>query len=97
MPSENLAAFYGQMDVLLLCYLADDYPEQLANPHKMMEYLGSGIPIVATFTAEYRDLSDRGLLAMTNTNNEFLSKFSSVLNDLTRSEEHTSELQSREK
>lgn len=83
MPSENLGAFYRQMDVLLLCYLADDYPEQLANSHKMMEYLGSGIPIVATFTAEYRDLSDRGLLAMTNTNNEFLSKFSSVLNDLT--------------
>lgn len=83
LPSHQLDSFYKQMNVLLLCYLADDYTEQLANPHKTMEYLGSGIPIVATFTAEYRDLSDRGLLAMTNTNNEFLSKFSSVLNDLT--------------
>lgn len=70
-PSEQLGAFYKQMDVLMLCYLADDYPEQLANSHKMMEYLASGQMIVATQTAEYRAISDGGLILMSNRNEEF--------------------------
>lgn len=83
-PSERLAAFYGQMDVLLLCYLADDYPEQLANPHKMMEYLGSGKMIVATHTAEFRLLHDNELLLMSNRNAEFPDRLRQALADLGR-------------
>lgn len=82
MPSENLGAFYRQMDVLLLCYLADDYPEQLANSHKIMEYLGSGKVVVATYTQEYAALEDQGLIAMSMHNVEFPGKLSLVLNDL---------------
>jgi hypothetical protein len=81
-PSEYLDGFYSQMDVLLLCYLADDYPDQLANPHKMMEYLGSGKVIVATATREYAELASRRLLVMSSNNWEFSDKFSRVLQDL---------------
>lgn len=42
-----------QSDVLLLCYRADQEPEQLSNPHKMLEYLATGKPIVASYTSEY--------------------------------------------
>jgi glycosyltransferase involved in cell wall biosynthesis len=84
MPSEKLAAFYGQMDVLLLCYLAEEYPEQLANSHKMMEYLGSGKMIVATHTAEFRLLHDNELLLMSNRNAEFPDRLRQALADLGR-------------
>src|SRR5690606_34337343 len=82
LPADRLHAFYHMMDVLLLCYLADDYPDQLANSHKMMEYLGSGKVIVATATREYAELASRRLLVMSSNNWEFSDKFSRVLQDL---------------
>src|SRR5690606_40493981 len=61
LKADELVSYYSLADVLLIAYKADEYKDQLSNPHKMMEYLASGKMIVAT-----------------------------------RSEEHTSELQSRE-
>lgn len=78
----GLEAFYRQMDILLICYLADEFSDQLANPHKMMQYLGSGTMIVSTYTAEYNALEDRGLLIMATRNDEFQRKFLTALNDL---------------
>jgi glycosyltransferase involved in cell wall biosynthesis len=52
----QLSDFYAQMDVLIIAYKADENAEQLANPHKILEYLYSGKPIVATLTAEYREM-----------------------------------------
>lgn len=47
-----------QCDVLLLCYRADLWAEQLSNPHKLLEYLSTGNPIVASYTSEYADAPD---------------------------------------
>src|SRR5690606_1014053 len=70
LPSAQLGSFYRKMDVLLLCYLADDYPDQLANPHKIMEYLGSGKVVVATRTGEYEAFESPGMLVMSRQNGE---------------------------
>ena len=54
-PSERIKDFLSESDILLLCYRPDSYREQLARPHKMMEYLASGKVVVATYTDEYKD------------------------------------------
>lgn len=64
-----LASFYDQMDILIVCYKADEYKEQLANPHKMMSYLASGNPIVTTFTEEYAKYDN--LIAMSDKNEKW--------------------------
>ncbi|MEO9473980.1 MAG: glycosyltransferase [Cyclobacteriaceae bacterium] len=53
--SAKLPAIYLASHVLLIAYQEVHHRDQ-ANPHKMMEYLASGKPIVATYTAEYADL-----------------------------------------
>ncbi|HEX7016449.1 MAG TPA: glycosyltransferase [Cyclobacteriaceae bacterium] len=82
LPAAQLGSFYREMDVLLLCYLADDYPDHLSNAHKMMEYLGSGKVVVATRTSEYEALKYRGLLVMSKRNSEFADKLSQVLQEI---------------
>jgi len=71
-----------QMDILLLLYKAEDQfeLEQLASPHKVMEYLASGKVTVATYTDEYKDKSE--LLEMVDKNSDYISKFDDVINNL---------------
>jgi glycosyltransferase involved in cell wall biosynthesis len=69
--AEELRSYYAAADVLLLLYKVDEFPEQLSNSHKMMEYLASGKMIVATYTKEYRELITEGLLLMTKDKKEF--------------------------
>jgi hypothetical protein len=47
-----------------------------------MEYLGSGKVVVATYTAEYIDLSADNLIAMSTNNGRFSSLLSEVLGKL---------------
>lgn len=82
LPAYKLQTFYRQMDMLLICYQADVYSEQLENTHKMMEYLGTGKVVVATKTMEYTNLTADSLIAMTNKNNEFMQLFDQVLQNL---------------
>jgi len=65
------------MDVLLLTYLAEHHREQLANPHKLMEYMASGVVTVATYTEDYAD--KRHLLAMVDRREDFLPTFAEVV------------------
>lgn len=67
-------------DVLLVTYLAEVYKEQLASPHKMMEYMGSGKTIVATYTDEYKD--KRHLLEMVDRSSDFIGAFERVIGNL---------------
>lgn len=71
LEANALTAFYERMDILLLSYKADQYKKQLANPHKMMGYLGSGKMIVTTYTKEYEKLVTQGLLLMSQNNKDF--------------------------
>lgn len=88
---EDIPTYLEKADVLLLCYQAEKFREQLASPHKMMEYLGSGKIIVATYTDEYKDKTD--LLCMTKSNEEYPSLFSQVLTNL----EKYNQLENQEK
>jgi len=74
-----LQAFYRSADVLLVSYLEKFHPEQ-ANPHKLIEYLGSGKVVVTTYTSEYRQYAD--LMVMTDENEEFPQAVKKVISDL---------------
>ena len=82
LPAHQLPSYYMRADVLMLCYNAEEYSQQLANPHKMMEYLGSGKTVLATKTLEYEGIANKGLIAMSNKNEEFSSLFHTLMNDL---------------
>ena len=64
--SDKIKNYLKDSDILLLCYKAEIFREQLANPHKMMEYLASGKIIVATYTDEYKDKEQLVLMSKTN-------------------------------
>ena len=76
---QDLPNYYKKADVLLVCYRSNEYLEQLANPHKMMEYLGSGKMILATWTEEYSRLCERGLILMCKSNDEYLKNFCKII------------------
>lgn len=76
-PSECLPSFLVRADVLLVAYLADEHPDQLANPHKIMEYLASGRCVLATRTLEYEDRP--GLVEVATDRDEFLRRFSEII------------------
>lgn len=79
--SDSLQHYYLQADLLLIAYQEEFHQDQ-ANPHKMMEYLGSGKMVVCTFTEEFAELSDRGLLLMSDRNADFCRVFDAALEDL---------------
>ncbi len=78
--SSNLVNFLENADICLLAYKVSQYKEQLASPHKIMEYLSSGKVTVATYTDEYKD--KRYLLEMVDDSKEYISKFEKVVNNL---------------
>ncbi len=78
--STLIPAILTQCDILLITYLAENFREQLASPHKMMEYLASGKIVVATYTDEYKD--KRQLLEMVDDSRDYLKTFSRVVENL---------------
>lgn len=76
----DIIKYLKASDILLVCYKADEFKQQLASPHKMMEYFASGKPIVATYTDEYKDKSD--LLFMSKSSVEFPDLLKYVINNL---------------
>lgn len=53
---DALSAIYAQADVLLVCNLSNFH--KLGSPHKIMEYLVSGTPVLMTFFPEYEEIAD---------------------------------------
>lgn len=78
--SEMIFSYLMAADLLFICYDSDHFKLQLSNPHKMMEYLSSGKPIVATYTEEYADMDD--LIVMRKSNKEWPDLFSNVVQNL---------------
>ncbi len=80
--AEIIPDILDQCDVSLLLYKAHNTfdIEQLASPHKVMEYLSSGKVTVASYTDEYKD--KRYLLEMVDDNNQYISKFDEVIQNL---------------
>lgn len=80
-PSNQLANFYGLADILIITYKYREFPEQLANPHKMMGYLGTGKMIVSTWSEEYAILHNEGLIVMAPDKEQFIENFKAVIDD----------------
>jgi glycosyltransferase involved in cell wall biosynthesis len=78
--SALLPNYLRKADVLLLAYKVDEYPLELTNSHKILEYLASGNIIVSSYLADYADKSR--LLKMVTTNADFSSTFSEVISNL---------------
>lgn len=90
-PAADLQSYYKRADVLLVTYLADEFLEQLANPHKILEYLYSGKVVLATKTLEY--LSNE-LIVTGSSYSDFLEKFRNIKDNL---QHFNSEVKSRER
>jgi glycosyltransferase involved in cell wall biosynthesis len=71
-PSE-IRSIFDQVDILFAAYDVEKHPKILANSHKIMEYLGSGKPIICNTMTEYSGRQD--LLYMASTLTEFMSRF----------------------
>jgi glycosyltransferase involved in cell wall biosynthesis len=83
LPKEKMIPELRQADVLVLCYRSDLWPQQLSNPHKVLEYLSTGNVIVASATSEYEGTSPM-VMPMANKRWEHPVLLAEVLNDLGR-------------
>jgi hypothetical protein len=78
--ASEIQSYLVKADVLLLVYKAELYKEQLASPHKIMEYLGSGKVVVASYTDEYKGHTD--LLLMASKKNDVPKLFKEAVQNL---------------
>lgn len=86
--SERLPVFYDSADILFVAYQEKAHKDT-ANPHKVMEYLGSGKVIVGTYTAEFLELSKENLIVMSKSNEELCNLFDEVVKNLSIYNSHT--------
>ena len=78
--SKKIPALLSYFDILLLIYKDREFNKQLANPHKVLEYLGSGKVIVSSWIEEYK--SQKGLIEMSRLNADLLNNFKNVIDNL---------------
>ena len=79
-PSEDLPSYLGEFDMFLICYTGDKNVDEMANPHKIIEYLSTGKPIVSHYIDEYREHND--IICMANDNKALPGLFSLVSKNL---------------
>lgn len=75
-----ISSINKKADILLVAYQSEKYKKQVADSHKIMEYLSSGKVIVATYTDEYKD--KRHLLEMVDNSADYINLFERVVNNL---------------
>lgn len=83
LPSTDLPKALKKMDVMMIVYDTTHHRDQVANPHKLMEYLASGNVTVATFMDEYKSLAD-DLIVMVDQPADYPAAFRAVVADLDR-------------
>ena len=76
--SDEIPNYLMSSDALILSYQQARHKDQ-ANSHKVLEYLASGKPIVATYTSEY---DGSNLLYMSKLNSEWPELFKKVIQNL---------------
>jgi len=81
-PVENLELpwLLQHFDAFLICYQGDRYKAEMANPHKVLEYLSTGKVIISHYIDEYKN--QRALFEMVDDNAELVNKFSEVIENL---------------
>lgn len=75
-PASDIPELLLNFDILLVAYKAAEYREQLASPHKFMEYFITGKVILSTYTDEYKDKRD--LLVMADENEELIQHLTAI-------------------
>ena len=75
--SSVLQSYLKHFDVLLLTYRSQEYRAQLSNPHKILEYLGAGKVVLATWTEDYANTN--GLIEMAEHTENFSEKLTDIL------------------
>ena len=78
--SLDLPKYINQFDLFLICYDSDKYTNEVANPHKLLEYLSTGKTIVSHYIDEYNGMKD--LVQMANSNSELPELFSKIVNNI---------------
>lgn len=81
-PHDQVAHLIARSDVLLVAYKSAEFKEQLASPHKFMEYFLSGKVIVCSYTDEYKN--KRQLVEMAEPDGSVANVFARVVQDLPR-------------
>ncbi len=76
-PSHQLPGYLRAMDLFLMSYTGKKNMERLANPHKILEYLSVGKPVVSHYIQEYADKRD--LIHMAEDNDELPGLFRRVV------------------
>ncbi|MBU2915197.1 glycosyltransferase [Reichenbachiella agariperforans] len=76
-PADELPAYYAAADILTICYQEKHHDDQ-ANPHKMMEYLGTGKMIAATQTTTFAEYQ-APLIAMSKSNAAFAQQINDCI------------------
>lgn len=76
----QLKSYMELMDVLLICYDRENYDEAPPNPHKMLEYLSVGKPIVSNYFEVYNDAKD--LINMASSLEEYSALFKETIAQL---------------
>lgn len=80
-PASSISSILNNADLLLVSYQEMHHNDQ-ANPHKIMEYFGSGKVTVATNTLEFKALAKESLIAMSERNTQFPDVFDNVVSSL---------------
>ena len=80
--SEDLPSYLREFDLFLICYTGDKNKAEMANPHKILEYLSTGKPVVSHYIDEYRD--HRDIICMADDNKTLPDLFSHVINNLSK-------------
>lgn len=88
--NEKIPYLLSGMDIFLIIYREDENPATRANPHKAMEYLGTGKVILSSWMEEYEQKPD--LIEMVRNNSELPERFHDILMNL---EAYNSEEKSR--
>ena len=79
-PSTKIISYLKESDVLIISYKANGHKQQLANPHKVLEYLASGKVLIASWTEEY--VGKKDLFEMVDENEAMPILFKNVIANL---------------
>ena len=81
-PSEDLPTYLSKFDLFLMCYTGDRNITEMANPHKLLEFLSTGKVVVTHYIDEYKKQAQEGIICMTKNNCDLPELFSKVIRNL---------------